>query len=615
MPFGRRVPPSLSIFNHRSVVVQESDSSGIWCPCTLSLGLDRTKEPRMGNILLRQLAHFEGFDDERSVSLRVLPVNLERMHHEYGDANNIPSAIHDHFAQNNPIRPNGQVLTLVLDMSAHGRVIVPSTATVLTPKQACRRTVLAFQRLCQATKLLIYIPADHITEIQKADLQQFNLLAHQRGALTSMPLNLRRIYHGSGARETTWEVFNILELPPAYSQQLKRATNKHARTASPDHTPKRRAIDFSRSAKSRPAASISNTDTDTDFSANALSPLPASPSHEGVFTALHNGTSAPSSGDVDLVHLAVRGVVQDALPNVVEDALRDMLPNLLKTTVQRMLPQMLHDAIRGLRPWTQRDRASETSQSSTEQDKDDQHPLTVVIEPIVQEQLPTVVRKVMDDDGTYDDLIYEAQQQIELVIREEKDDALDQIREERDICVKDVQEMGTIAQEMLERTASSSDGERDPQRKAILQAILRTVRSTISGESTQSDPLRFTFMRFEGGAPASGESTEDAASTIDTPVEDSPSTRANSLAYDGYTAAGLGIESEDGQVESNISSPSARLLRNPPSSRASSAGAQLQASEGEQVPSGSIRVVSVPFSAVMGRLTRRDDTARGHDET
>lgn len=177
-------------------------------------------------------------------------------------------------------------------------------------------------------------------------------------------------------------------------------------------------------------------------------------------TAPRQEAWVPTSGDADLVHLAVRGVVQDTLPKIVEDALRVMLPALLKTTVQDMLPQILYDAIRGPRRGTQQDRASETSQSSTEQDEVDQHILSVVLEPIVQEQLPTVVRKVMDDDCTYDDLIYEAQQRIELVIEEEEDKALDQVRDERDKCVREIQDTGTAIREMLEHTGWSVDGDR-----------------------------------------------------------------------------------------------------------------------------------------------------------
>lgn len=232
---------------------------------------------------------------------------------------------------------------------------------------------------------------------------------------------------------------------------------------SPIFTPKRRVIDFSKSTTPKSTPHILNTDTDTDFSAHAISPLSASLSDEGVTIPPHDRTSNPISVDVDFVRVAVRSTVQDELPNVVEVALRGMLPALLKNTVQCMLSQMLHDAIRGLQPGIQQDRAGETSLHETEQDEVDQHPLTAVIEPIVQDQLPKVVRKVMNDDGTYDDLLYEAQQQIELVISEEKDSALDQMHEERDICVKDIQETGTIIQEMLEGTNPSVDGDRNPQ--------------------------------------------------------------------------------------------------------------------------------------------------------
>lgn len=128
--------------------------------------------------------------------------------------------------------------------------------------------------------------------------------------------------------------------------------------------------------------------------------------------------------------------------------------------------------------------------------------------------------------------------------------------------------------------------------KAILQALARTVRSTVSGESSQSDPLRFRRTRRGRKASVSEGSTEDVASVTCTRAEGSPSTRAGSASVcDGFPASGADVEGEVGQDEGGLSSPSVRhpsLSPRSPPSRVSTPGAQAQACEPGQVPSWSL---------------------------
>ncbi|EKG16439.1 hypothetical protein MPH_06349 [Macrophomina phaseolina MS6] len=464
MPTRRRARPSHSLLD-RSVVAQADHGSEAWCPCHLSLKLDqaedRNESPRQGAISLRleQLVQFEGLDRQVSVTLRLPLENLESVEHKWGVPDDIPSSIWALLSSKHAIRQTSLVFILIFKLNAPGCLIVPSDATVLTPDDDDRSDILAFRHLCEATGLRVYIHAYDVKEIPVAALETLGSLAKRKGMLASRPPDLPRMYKGRGAREATWDIINIPELPPAYSKQPERATSKRAREASPLLTPKRRAIDLPKSTRPGPATSASTTDADTDFSANALSPLPAKVSQAGLAAA---AAPAPTAEAAGLVHAALQGMLQDALPHMIEDALAKLLPALLKSTVQDMLPQILHDAIRGTRPSGQPDRASDSPQSGAQQDRAGQHPLAAVVEPVVEKQLPAVVRKIMDEDGTYGDLIYEAQQQIEMVIGEERDGALYQIREERDACVGEVRETGTAVREMLEGSEPSVGGGRDP---------------------------------------------------------------------------------------------------------------------------------------------------------
>lgn len=99
-------------------------------------------------------------------------------------------------------------------------------------------------------------------------------------------------------------------------------------------------------------------------------------------------------------------------------------------------------------------------------------------------------------------------------------------------------------------------------------------------------------MRFKGESPASGESTDDTASTVDSRIGGLPSIRAGPSTYDNIAVAVTGIGNEREQVTGHLSfpsthttSPSACLSEKSKSSMASTAGAQVQPSEHAKIPS------------------------------
>lgn len=234
MPTRRRVRSSRSLLE-RSVVAHANHGNEAWCPCHLSFMLDQATDqnhyPRQGTITLRleQLVQFEGLDRKVSVTLRLPLENLESVDHGWASAESIPSTIWDLLSRKHSFRQKPLVFTLVLKMSAPGCVIVPSDATILAPSCDDRSAVEAFQRLCEATELRVYIHAYDVTEIPEAALELLSSLAKRKGMLASRPPDLPRMYKGRGARETTWDVFNIPEFPPAYADQPERATSKRAR--------------------------------------------------------------------------------------------------------------------------------------------------------------------------------------------------------------------------------------------------------------------------------------------------------------------------------------------------------------------------------------------------
>ncbi|KAH7026778.1 hypothetical protein B0J12DRAFT_746050 [Macrophomina phaseolina] len=394
----RRTPSSASnpFFQERSVVAQEDGADGSWCPCILSLTFDKadddgndpdkTGAPRQGIVTLQPQCQypFKGHESRIPVSLRVPLENLKSVSRRFTTVGDMSPAITHHLSRKHSIRRRAQVLTLTLTISSPGSVIVPLTVSKLTPKTEDQKPIQAFQRLCRSTKIMIHTYVPEGTEIPEAMLDSIGRLAGQKGMLMSLPAGLASLYNGRGARETTWEVFDLPdELPPAYTPRPGQTKN------SPDSPPKKRPTGYSKAIIPDPAGCISKTNSPTNLSAPAVSPLPTFPDASSKPKARPD-ESAKSPAPIAAAEGSFPSVVRDAVQN----AVREMLPALLEATLLEMLPN--------------------------------------VILPVVREQFPDVAEQYLEDE----DIVGEAQ----FAVSEEKEDALIEIHEEKNKVLKEVLE-------------------------------------------------------------------------------------------------------------------------------------------------------------------------------
>lgn len=225
MPSRRRAGGPVSILENRTIIAQERDASGVWTRCSLSLVFNQAQSQCMVSLRLR--ARFEGFDGDQHVVLQLRPENFQQVD-DISGPERIPASIKEHFRQHIAVRSYTQILTLSLTMNAPGQVIVPKSASALTPSSGHRAEVQKFQCLCRATRLLLYIPIPGLSEERKRALKGFVSLA-TTGKLASVPIDTLRMNGGRGESVTTWEIFHIPELPPSYVEHVERELGKRTR--------------------------------------------------------------------------------------------------------------------------------------------------------------------------------------------------------------------------------------------------------------------------------------------------------------------------------------------------------------------------------------------------
>lgn len=143
-----------SIFENRSIVAQENDSvDRLWCAPTLSIPFQ--EEAKQGIITISLKADFSEYTKETVVHLR-LPV--EHLAMDILNDAQTPTLIRHHLNSNKP-KSDREIFVLSLCLRAPGIVLIPETEVAhLTPQYEYRDQIRAFQRLCKATNILLYIP-------------------------------------------------------------------------------------------------------------------------------------------------------------------------------------------------------------------------------------------------------------------------------------------------------------------------------------------------------------------------------------------------------------------------------------------------------------------------
>ncbi|EKG12720.1 hypothetical protein MPH_10133 [Macrophomina phaseolina MS6] len=427
MPTRRHTRASYSIFENHAIVAQANSEHGVWTECSLSLKFNQARS--RGMISLQLTAEFNEVDI-RHVTLRLSPEDFQRLDAD-SDPGKIPASIKQHLGRITALRSYDQVVVLSLAMDAPGRLVTPYDVATLTPIREHQIRVQNFQCLCRATHLLLYIPTLNLPQSRQSALENFIDLAHA-GDLTSISSHLYDAYNGRGGRESTWDIFNVLELPPSYEQQSERSTAKRTREASPasqTDAPKKRLANEAGAAKHDLPAYISNSDSDTDFSHLLLSPL--RPSHTA--TSPRSGPPQPTAAAQTALHgTLLQEAIRAELNTTLLGFLREMLPGLLR----EMLPELVRACLRDLLPDALNHLLFPASPSSQDSEKSSSDLfIDRIVEPIVLRHLPQVVRDYIELEdplenymGAADVEIKEASYNAVLEIKEAKEGSIAEIK-------------------------------------------------------------------------------------------------------------------------------------------------------------------------------------------
>ncbi|KAH7016658.1 hypothetical protein B0J12DRAFT_417591 [Macrophomina phaseolina] len=407
MSSRRRIPNSRALFEDHAIVAQKNNEHGVWTGCSLSLKFDQTRA--RGIVNLRLKAEFNEVN-ARYVTLQLSPENFHQLGADF-DPQKVPVPIRQHFGHNLVPQSHGQVIILSISMNTPGRLITPKDAAILTPLSQYQTPVQKFQCLCQATRLLLYIPTRNFSQMRRSALESFISLAHA-SRLTSTPSDLRDAYTGRGGRESTWAVFNITEPPPSYESQTEQVTFKRVRQESPASqtgaSHKKLAGESGAVSRDLPAY-VPNTDSDTDFS-HLTSPFRSS--HAAI-------SPEPGSVQQKLLQEMLRAELNVALPAL----LREMLPELIRD----LLPDALKNFIV----------APSSSQPSSEGDN--------FIERVVVQHLPQAVRDYIILEDPMEVYLYN----VDAAIEEARETAVLEVKEATDESISEIKQAETDVVERL----------------------------------------------------------------------------------------------------------------------------------------------------------------------
>ncbi|KAK8231873.1 hypothetical protein HDK64DRAFT_126353 [Phyllosticta capitalensis] len=299
-----------SIFEKRSIVAQASTSNS-WCPCSLVI---LQKDTSQGIISISTQASFN--DDQHPLLLQLSPQNLVAMDLSYNSQ--VPALIQTQLENAVPRSHRGQFLIMTLALDATGTLLLPQAARGCTSSPKDREKVQAFQEICRATSIRLYIQAHGIKAGQKAALDEFKRLVIDR-KLGPLPHNIGGRY--GGMREADCDILDVKDDPPPYEPSSKRR----------------------RDGKS--VATPESPDADCNLVSPSTSQTPAKRTRH-VNEKPKDEQDAPRRNlekSPDLAQ-AITDRLQEQLPGMLQQALQNLLPGMMRRLAQEVIEDMAHDA-------------------------------------------------------------------------------------------------------------------------------------------------------------------------------------------------------------------------------------------------------------------------------
>ncbi|KAK8209882.1 hypothetical protein IWZ01DRAFT_332590 [Phyllosticta capitalensis] len=283
-----------SIFEKRSIVAQASTSNS-WCPCSLVI---LQKDTSQGIISISTQASFN--DDQHPLLLQLSPQNLVAMDLSYDSQ--VPALIQTQLENAVPRSHRGQFLIMTLALDATGTLLLPRAVRGFTPSPKDREKVQAFQEICRATSIRLYIQAHGIKAGQKAALDEFKRLVIDR-KLGPLPHNIGGRY--GGMREADCDILDVKDDPPPYEPSSKRRRDVSPSTS---QTPAKRTRHVDEKPKDEQDAPRRNLEKSPDLAQ------------------------------------AITDRLQEQLPGMLQQALQNLLPGMMRRLAQEVIEDMAHDA-------------------------------------------------------------------------------------------------------------------------------------------------------------------------------------------------------------------------------------------------------------------------------
>ena len=198
MPKSRRSSRVSWLFREKPVVAHAGNGDVDLCD-RFGLSIRYEDAAKLGSITIHHAVPLEGFETDQTLSLIVRP-ELIISCDVCLDSCGVPLQV----LALTPDTASG-IVVVSLRLRAPGGIICPITSLPLSIPSEHTNTspYMAFSRLCQATKIQLYLGKHQLQAEQRMRLQNF-ITEVSNGRLRANPVDLRCLAGGRGAQETTW---------------------------------------------------------------------------------------------------------------------------------------------------------------------------------------------------------------------------------------------------------------------------------------------------------------------------------------------------------------------------------------------------------------------------
>ncbi|KAK0645227.1 hypothetical protein DIS24_g8102 [Lasiodiplodia hormozganensis] len=492
MPSRNRASAASWLLRDHLILVHDAESEDACGPFPLFLKFDQRQNKALFSI--RLLIELQGFDDPQSLSLSIEPGNIAQCSLDTADA--LPVKIKNQLVLHDGISSDADVLRLSFSLTSPGCVIVPASTTPISPKDASSPSFLNFYSFCRSKALHFYFPKNRLKEAQRRGLEELVKLA-RHGNLTSLPTDLRRLGGGKGVKETDWHVFHIPEAPPPYVQPSRETKRPRTSSSPPADVPpskKQDSRDDSHKAGQYYNSQTTEADEDRTHASdcattpqpenNTPSPSPSPCRPTALLSDAEDGRSPPAyqrhpasttsartplrkhspslstpastnpapsisisaASPIDL-HATIQQAVREALPDIVRETLPGLVRDALPDVLRAVLPSALRDALADPAA------ASALAHALFFPAHNLPSSLPALLEPhlstLIESHLPALVQPELSNllAAAAADATADAEEAASLRLREEVEDAVYEVKDVRDECVR---EMGEVRRETLE---------------------------------------------------------------------------------------------------------------------------------------------------------------------